>query len=173
MPIYEFTCGPCNTVFSFLSRRPGVPCAPDCPACGGALSREVSPFACPGDGKRGTDGADGDDPLASVDEARMARAMEVLSAEMGAADEAEADPRESARCFNEFAKRSGMTFNPAVREALARLAAGADPDRVEAEMGDALNVENPFASETGGPLHDSLRRMRREPRRDPKLYDLS
>jgi putative FmdB family regulatory protein len=173
MPIYEFTCGPCNTVFSFLSRRPGVPCAPACPACGGALSREVSPFACPGDGKRGTDGADGDDPLASVDEARMARAMEVLSAEMGAADEAEADPRESARCFNEFAKRSGMTFNPAVREALARLAAGADPDRVEAEMGDALNVENPFASETGGPLHDSLRRMRREPRRDPKLYDLS
>jgi putative FmdB family regulatory protein len=173
MPIYEFTCGPCNTVFSFLSRRPGVPCAPDCPACGGALSREVSPFACPGDGKRGADGADGDDPLASVDEARMARAMEVLSDEMGSADEAGADPRESARCFNEFAKRSGMTFNPAVREALARLAAGADPDRIEAEMGDALNVENPFASETGGPQHDSLRRMRREPRRDPKLYDLS
>ena len=173
MPIYEFTCGPCNTVFSFLSRRSGVPCAPACPACGGALSREVSPFACPVEGKRGADGADGDDPMASIDEARMARAMEVLSDEMGAADEAESAPRESTRLFHKFAELTGMTFNPAVREALARLAAGTDPDQIEAEMGDVLNVENPFAPETGGPLHDSLRRMRREPRRDPKLYDLS
>ncbi len=103
----------------------------------------------------------------------MARAMEVLSDEMGAADEAEAAPRESARLFHKFAELTGMTFNPAVREALARLAAGADPDQIETEMGDALNVENPFASETGGPLYDSLRRMRRELRRDPKLYDLA
>jgi putative FmdB family regulatory protein len=173
MPIYEFTCGPCNTVFSFLSRRPGVTRLPACPACGGPLSREVSPFACPGAGKRCADGADGDDPLASVDEARMARAMEVLSGEMGTAEEADADPRESARLFHKFAELTGMTLNPAVREALARIASGADPDRVEAELGDALNVENPFASETGGSLRDILRRMRREPRRDPKLYDLA
>jgi hypothetical protein len=65
-----------------------------------------------------------------------------------------------------------MTFKPAMREALERIAAGADPDGVEAEFGDALNAENPFASETGGSLRDILSRMRGEPRRDPKLYDL-
>jgi putative FmdB family regulatory protein len=173
MPIYEFTCCPCNTVFSFLSRRPGVPRPPACPSCGGALSRAVSPFACLGDSKRNANGADGDDPLASVDETRMARAMEVLSGGMGAAEEADADPRESARLLHKFSELTGMTFKPAVREALARIASGADPEQVEAEFGDAFNAENPLACETGGSLRDILRGRPCEPRRDPKLYDLA
>ena len=65
-----------------------------------------------------------------------------------------------------------MRFNAGVREALARLEAGAAPDQVEKEFGSVLNDENPFEAETGGALRDLLRRMSHEPRRDPKLYDL-
>jgi len=172
MPIYEFYCGSCNTVFSFLSRRLGVSRVPGCPVCGCIVSREVSPFACLRRGKEGADGDGADDPLASVDDARMERAMEALSGELGNLDDADADPRDSARLFAKFADLTGMTFNPAVREALARIEAGADPDHVEAEFGEALNAANPFVTESGGSLCDILRRLRREPRRDPKLYDL-
>lgn len=172
MPIYEFYCGPCNTVFSFLSRRPGVSTLPVCPSCGAGLSREVSPFACLRGGKD-AEGADrADDPLAGLDEARMEKAMEALSGEMGTLEDEDADPRDSARLFKKFAEVTGMRFNPAVREALARMEAGADPDQVEAEFGEVLNADNPFEDEAAGSLRDLLRRMRNEPRRDPKLYDL-
>jgi len=170
MPIYEFYCGPCNTVFSFLSRRPGVSKIPACPVCGGVLGREVSPFACLRGG--GKEEADAADPLAGLDDARMERALEALSGELGTLDDDNADPRDSARLFKKFAELTGMKFNPAVREALARMEAGADPEQVESEFGEALNGDNPFESDTAGSLRDLLRRIRNEPRRDPKLHDL-
>ncbi|MFM8396259.1 MAG: FmdB family zinc ribbon protein, partial [Pirellula sp.] len=34
MPIYEFYCPPCHTVYSFLSRRMQVPDKAACPKCG-------------------------------------------------------------------------------------------------------------------------------------------
>ncbi len=173
MPIYEFYCRPCHTVFSFLSRRPGVSRGPACPLCGGGMSREVSPFACL---RRRADGeapAGADDPLAGVDEARMEQAVAALSGEMEAIGDDDADPRDAAKLFRKFADLAGMRFKPAVREALARLEAGADSDQIEAEFGEVLDDENPFEAAEEGSLRGLLRRLRDEPRRDPVLRDLA
>lgn len=172
MPIYEFYCVPCHTVFSFFSRRSQTAQTPACPVCGSAMKREVSPFSCRRSGQDDASESDPADPLAGVDEVRLERAMTTLSGELETLNDEEADPRDSARLFKKFAEMTGMRFNAGVHEALARIEAGADPDQVETDFGELLNDENPFETETGGALRDLLRRMSHEPHRDPKLYDL-
>jgi putative FmdB family regulatory protein len=45
MPLYEYYCTPCHTIFSFLSRTANVSRQPACPRCGGELKKQVSSFA--------------------------------------------------------------------------------------------------------------------------------
>lgn len=45
MPIYEYYCTPCHTIFSFLSRTANLSRKPACPRCGGELQKQVSSFA--------------------------------------------------------------------------------------------------------------------------------
>ena len=45
MPIYEYYCKPCHTIFSFLSRTANVTSRPACPRCGGEIHKQVSSFA--------------------------------------------------------------------------------------------------------------------------------
>lgn len=171
MPIYEFYCPPCHTLFSFLARRVGVRALPQCPRCHGALSRQVSPFAHLRKRVDVTDGGvEGEPP---IDEVRMEQAMASMAGEMERLDDENADPRTAARLMRKFASAGGMAFNPAVEEALSRMERGEDPDALEAEYGDALGAENPFLTgEPGGKLRGLVRRMGAGPRRDTTLYDL-
>ena len=45
MPIYEYYCKPCHTIFSFLARTANVTSRPACPRCGGYIQKQVSSFA--------------------------------------------------------------------------------------------------------------------------------
>ena len=45
MPIYEYYCKPCHTIFSFLSRTTNANKKPDCPRCSGELQKQISSFA--------------------------------------------------------------------------------------------------------------------------------
>jgi putative FmdB family regulatory protein len=45
MPIYEYYCKPCHTLFSFLARTAGATAQPACPRCGGPLQKQVSAFS--------------------------------------------------------------------------------------------------------------------------------
>ncbi len=45
MPIYEYYCQPCNTIFSFFTRKIGTKESPACPRCQGELQRRVSMFS--------------------------------------------------------------------------------------------------------------------------------
>jgi NAD-dependent SIR2 family protein deacetylase len=46
VPVYEFLCEPCNTLFSFYSKimRSSADC-PACPRCGGVLHKRVTAFS--------------------------------------------------------------------------------------------------------------------------------
>ena len=45
MPMYEYYCKPCHTIFSFLARTANVTGRPACPRCGGDIQKQVSSFA--------------------------------------------------------------------------------------------------------------------------------
>jgi putative FmdB family regulatory protein len=177
MPIYEFYCEPCHTIFSFFSKRVNTSATPPCPRCATALQRQVSAFAHlrGGGGGEGAAPTGADDGIPPMDEARMEQAVASMGDEIEKLGD-DSDPREAAHLMRRFAQASGMKFNDTVQEALSRMAAGEDPEAVEAEFGDALESDNPFASDADGGAAKAaqLKRLLRAagPRRDPKLYDL-
>ena len=133
MPIYEFYCADCHTIYSFLSRAVNTGKRPSCPRCKRRrLSRRVSRFAAPGRAKGDGQGDAGDDDL-PMDEATMERAMEVLARE--ADNISEDDPRQAANLMRRLSDMTGMEYGGNMQEALRRMEAGEDPEAIEEENG--------------------------------------
>jgi putative FmdB family regulatory protein len=165
MPIYEFYCEQCNTIFSFFSRSVNTDKRPTCPRCQRrALERRPSTFATLRRGK-GEEG-DEDFPLPDMDEAKLESAMSTLAHEAERMNED--DPRQAAQLMKKLSDMTGLNLGPAMEEALKRMEAGEDPDQIEAEMGDLLEDENPFTPEGA----KKGRKLRRGPKRDETLYEL-
>lgn len=137
MPIYEFYCPDCHTVFSFFSATVNTAARPDCPKCGRKeLARRPSRFATVTAGRAEEGEGDADDPFAGVDEERMERAMEALGSEFEGLDEtAEPDPRQMSRLLRRFSEVTGLEAGPKLREMLDRLERGEDPEALEEAMG--------------------------------------
>ena len=164
MPIYEFYCEACNTIFSFFSRSINTTASPQCPACKTkALSRQMSAFAVTGRAKEAR-GEEGDLPF---DESKMEQAMQMLAGEAERINED--DPRQAADLMRKLTKMTGLELGSGMEEALRRMEKGEDPEQIEAEMGDLLESEDPFqlAAKKGGTAG-----RRPAPRRDETLYDL-
>ncbi|WP_025321239.1 FmdB family zinc ribbon protein [Deferrisoma camini] len=169
MPVYEFYCPDCHVIFNFLARRPGADRRPDCPRCGREdLERRVSLFAI---SKGRKDDGGGEDDLPDIDETRLEQAMESLAAEADSIDED--DPRQVARLMRKLYDATGMNLGPGMEEAIRRMEAGEDPDRIEEEMGDVLEEEDPFTGAAGaGPRWKALKRRLLPPEVDDTLYEL-
>ncbi|GAB6062241.1 FmdB family zinc ribbon protein [Deferrisoma palaeochoriense] len=171
MPVYEFYCPDCHVIFNFLARRPDPARRPDCPRCGREdLERQVSLFAI-SKGRKDT-GGEGDDDLPDIDETRLEQAMESLAAEADSIDED--DPRQVARLMRKLYDATGMNLGPGMEEAIRRMEAGEDPDKIEEEMGDILEEEDPFTGGGGpaGPRWKALKKRLRPPEVDETLYEL-
>ena len=164
MPIYEFYCEDCNTIFNFFSRSINTTKKPKCPTCKTkTLSRQMSSFAFTGKAKE-----DGDMDDLPFDEGKMEKAMNMLAGE--AENISEDDPRQAANLMRKLTDMTGMELGPGMQEALKRMEAGEDPDAIEAEMGDLLEDEEPFLmpEKKGGKKETK----RAAPKRDETLYDL-
>lgn len=165
MPIYEFYCRKCNTVFSFFSRTVNTEKVPNCPACKRVkLQRRMSVFARVS-GRKDDPGFE-DTP--HIDESRLESAVAAIADEAGGLDEE--DPRQAARLMRKLSDAAGVSLGPRMEEAIRRMEKGEDPDRIEEEMGDLLESEEPFAIEESRGRKRS--RPRGAPRVDSKLYDL-
>lgn len=158
MPIYEFLCPPCNTIFSFHSFRVDTAKVPACPKCGHAdLRRVPSAFGVATsrpDSSAGDAGDDADDP-------RLEREMMRLASELEGMDDS--DPRQMARAVRKMTELAGEPITPAMEEMIRRLEAGEDPDRIEEELGDALEEE---AEAAGGAVGGA------PPSRDDRIYPM-
>ncbi len=164
MPIYEFFCADCNTVFNFFSSRPNTEKRPDCPSCGRKeLHKMMSPFATIGKAKA----ADEDGLPAGMDEARMERVLAGLMREAEGLNEE--DPRQMAGLMRKFMDQTGISLGGRMEEAMARMEAGEDPDQVEREMGDLLDGDEPFSLEA---VRKKAQGLARRPKRDERLYEL-
>ena len=167
MPIYEFYCADCHTVFNFLARKPDTKKRPKCPRCGRPnLDRKVSRFAI---SKGRSEPREGDDLPADFDEAKMERVMEEMAREGEGMDED--DPRQMARMMRKLHEATGMSFGKGMEEAIRRMEAGEDPDKIEEEMGDLLEAEEPGFGQSGRSLRQLSKRLK-PPEVDETLYDL-
>ncbi len=164
MPIYEFYCKDCNTIFNFFSKTINTRKKPKCPKCKQkTLERQMSAFAFTG---RATEDGDMDD--LPFDESKMEKAMQMMATEADGINED--DPRQAANLMRKLTDVTGMQLGSGMQEALRRMEKGEDPDQIEAEMGDLLEVEDPFIlPEKKG---HSVSGKRPAPQRDETLYDL-
>ncbi len=164
MPIYEFYCPDCHTVFNFFSKTVNTSKIPPCPRCkADKLTRQMSVFAI--SGKACEDGDIEDLPF---DESKMEQAMHMLAGEAEKINED--DPRQAANLMRRLSDMTGMQLGNGMEEALSRMESGEDPEKIEAEMGDLLENEDPFLLPGKKGAAGSGRR--KAPRRDDTLYDL-
>ena len=166
MPIYEFYCPDCHTVFNFFSARIDTTARPDCPRCERhALARKPSRFAT----LKSTGESDGEeDPMAGLDESRMEGAVESLMQEMGGLENEE-DPRAMGRMMRRFSELSGLEMGDRMEELVGRMEAGEDPDSLEQEMGDDLDGES---FDDFFKLKKAVAAKSRRPKVDDELYFL-
>jgi putative FmdB family regulatory protein len=178
MPIYEFYCRHCHRVMSFLSRAVDTDTTPACPRCGKPdLTRRASAFAI--SKGRTQEPKPEAPPVPGLEQGRLESAMESLTGDLDSLDEN--DPRQGARLMRRLFSATGMPIQGGMQEALKRMEAGEDPEKIEEEMGDVLE-QDPFSGLLGDagaePDTDSgkqrLRRLRRmlPPAHDPELYEM-
>ena len=166
MPMYEFFCNECNTIFTFFSRSINTEKIPPCPKdTAHTLSRMVSRFAITGKSARqGDDGEEGMPDL-PIDESRMERAMESLAAE--AENINEDDPRQAANLMRKLTDMTGLKLGDKMEDALSRMEAGEDPDAIEQELGD-IDEKDLFSVASGGKSSGKTK----IPSRDETLYEM-
>jgi putative FmdB family regulatory protein len=172
MPIYEFYCRNCHTLFNFFSPKIDTEVAPSCPKCDlERLERRPARFAALTRGDRGESGAGEEELFPEFDEASLDRAMESLSDEF-AGLENEEDPRQMAEFFRKFGDATGMKLGPRMEEMLGRLEAGEDPDQLEEEMGADLGDDDSALSEWFQVKKKAQSLKARRPKQDDNLYFL-
>ena len=164
MPIYEFYCEDCNTIFNFFSKSVNTRKKPNCPKCKiKTLTRQMSAFAFTGKAREDSDMDD-----LPFDESKMEQAMQMLAGE--AENMNEDDPKQAANLMRKLTDMTGLELGPGMQEALQRMEGGEDPEQIEAEMGNLLEEEEPFIlpDKKGG----TGKTRRPAPIKDDKLYDL-
>ena len=159
MPIYEFFCKKCNTVFKFYSRAIDTTTIPKCPRCKRVkLERMFSSFATPGKSGKGGD----DSP--EIDGSKLEKALSMLERD---ADSVDAEnPKQTADFMRKLTDAAGISMGEGMEEALARLERGEDLDSIEAEMGELLSGDS-FEFKKKG-----RKKSEDKPEIDETLYEL-
>ena len=163
MPIYEFFCEHCNTIFNFLSRRINTSTIPECPKCSRPLKKMMSSFAT-----IGRAGEPDDEELPpGFDETKMESALGELAQEAEKMNEE--DPKAMAHLMRRFSDKTGLVLNENMEQALSRLEAGEDPDQIEREMGDVFEGEDALPFEFKQARKSAKQKV---PARDETLYEM-
>jgi len=151
-------------IFNFFSKTINTKKKPKCPKCKtGTLSRQMSAFAFTG---KATEEGDMDD--LPFDETKMEQAMNMLAGEADKINED--DPRQAANLMRKLTDMTGMKLGSGMEEALSRMEKGEDPEKIEAEMGDIMEGEEPFL--LPGKTSSGLKKKRPKPLVDETLYDM-
>ena len=129
MPIYEYYCGTCNTIYQFLIRGERKTEDLQCPKCDKKnLERVMSQFSTTSSKSRS------DDEMAS-----------------DMADIDENDPRSMARAVRKMADEMGEDLGPELEHALGRLESGEDPEKIEQELEEMGFGEGDGSGSMGAP----------------------
>lgn len=169
MPVYEYYCAACHTIYNFRVASFDTKKKPKCPDCGAKkLEKKISMFAI----SKGRAEGDADGDFPDIDEAAMERAMLALEGEASGLDEE--DPKAMAKFMRKLYDSTGLQLGGGMEEAIRRMESGEDPDKIEAEMGDSLDDEEMlFARKPGGSIDlNAVRKKLLPPKVDETLRDL-
>ena len=72
-------------------------------------------------------------PLPDLDESKMEKAMNLLAKEAEKINEE--DPRQAENLMRKLSDMTGLNLGPGMEEALTRMEAGEDPEKIEAISG--------------------------------------
>lgn len=163
MPIYEFYCPECHMIFNFFSRKVNTEKIPICPRCKKVkLQRKMSIFATSRNLKE-----EDETGLPDISESQLEKAMGMLEKEVNNIDEE--DPKHAAKLIRKLTDMMGLRLGPGMEEAIRRLEKGEDPEKIEEELGDVLEEEEPFM------LKEKVKgilKYSRPPEVDETLYEL-
>jgi putative FmdB family regulatory protein len=163
MPMYEFYCHSCNTIYTFFSKTVNTEKTPDCPACKtSTLTRQVSRFSFTGSSRKDQEN-DSEFPDLSIDESKMERAMQALASE--AENINEDDPRQAANLMRKLTDMTGLKLGDKMEDALSRMEAGEDPEAIEQQLGD-IDESDLFK------LDSAKSSRQKRPVRDETLYEM-
>lgn len=170
MPVYEYYCSPCHTIYNFRSAGFDAKKKPACPDCGNKkLEKQISMFAI----SKGRGEGDGDDDFPDLDETAIEKAMMALENEASGLNED--DPRSMAKFMRKLYDSTGLKLGDGIDEAIRRMEAGEDPDKIEEEMGDVLDADDMMMAGQSGNRKIDLQAVKRKllpPKVDKTLYDL-
>ncbi len=162
MPIYEFYCKRCNTIYNFFSKTVNTSKIPLCPKCKRAkLVRQMSVFAAVSGGAKSEERS----PLEGLDEKKVEKELAKIAAE--AEKIKDDDPRAAAQLMRRFTDQTGVKMGDGFCEALRRIEEGEDPDKVEQDMADVLM--------SYGPIDEKIsvnKTFGNKPEIDETLYEL-
>jgi putative FmdB family regulatory protein len=153
MPIYEFACPKCRTIFNFLSQRVNPDRLPVCPKCSNKkMVKQMSRFAMPRGAKEPASPDDAGDapggPMPDFGDPRVARAMNEMERDMASLDES--NPKHMAHMMRKMKDLMPPGTIPKEMDvAIKRLESGEDPEKIEADMGDVFG-EMMGGAEAGG-----------------------
>jgi putative FmdB family regulatory protein len=163
MPMYEFYCHSCNTIYTFFSKTVNTEKTPDCPACKtSTLTRQVSRFSFTGSSRKDQEN-DSEFPDLPIDESKMERAMQALASE--AENINEDDPRQAANLMRKLTDMTGLKLGDKMEDALSRMEAGEDPEAIEQQLGD-IDESDLFK------LDSAKSSRQKRPVRDETLYEM-
>jgi len=162
MPIYEFYCARCNTIYNFFSKTVDTNKIPLCPKCKNTrLTRQMSMFAKISGGEK----TENDHPFLGMDEKKMGK--ELIKFASLAEKVQDDDPRTAAQLMRKFTEMTGMKLGDNFQEALQRIEKGEDPEKIEDEMGDILTEEGALSEKQA--LKTAAKS---KPKIDETLYEL-
>ena len=163
MPIYEFYCPECHMIFNFFSKRINTEKIPICPKCKKVkLQRKMSLFSLSHNLKE-----DEGTGLPDIDETKLEQAMGSLAKEVDHIDEER--PDQAAKLVRKLSDMMGLKLGPGMEEAIRRMEKGEDPEKIEEELGDIIEEEEPFLFEGKS---KGISKYSRPPEVDETLYEL-
>lgn len=122
----------------------------------------MSTFATIGKAKE-----DDGDTLNGLDETKMEQAFAGMMRDAEGMNED--DPRQMANLMRKFSQKTGISLGDQMEEALSRMEAGEDPDRIEQEMGDLLDSDDAFSLDI---IKKKIGKRSTTPLHDETLYEL-
>jgi putative FmdB family regulatory protein len=137
MPIYEFFCSDCNTIFNFYSPRVNTEKIPSCPKCQKKeLKRLLSKFATFSSKNEKTD-----EEFPGKQE-KFLEAIHQIENEIKSGEEG--NPAALSAILRKLNKNLGLKMNEKLEEALAKMEAGENPEKIISEIEDYLTPEMLF-----------------------------